>query len=55
MKADLIYYLLRWCGGFCNIIDGMCIIFTGGFYNPWLSFKITAYSAKRSIKRRMIR
>jgi len=51
MKPDLIYYLLRWITGFCDILDGLCIVFTGGFYHPWLSYKIVNYSAVRVLKK----
>ncbi len=53
MKPDFWYYFLRWVGGFCDIIDGICIILTLGFYNPMLSFKMVFYSSKRSIKKKM--
>ncbi len=53
MKPDFIYYLIRWITGFCDIIDGVCVILSFGFYNPLLSFKVVCYSSKRDIKKRM--
>jgi len=53
MRPDFIYYFLRWVGGFCDIIDGVIVIFTLGFYNPMISFKIVYYSARRNLKRRI--
>ena len=51
MKPDILYYVLRWLMGFCEIIDGVCRIFTVGLYSPNLNLKVIAYSGKRIIKR----
>jgi hypothetical protein len=53
MKPDFWYYVLRWIGGFCDILDGICVVCSLGFYNPMLSYKMVFYSSERSIKRRM--
>ena len=53
MKPDFMYYFLRWVTGFCDIIDGICVVISLGFYNPLLSFNMVFYSSKRDIKRRM--
>jgi len=53
MGPDFTYYFLRWIGGFCDIIDGIFVVISLGFYNPMLSFKIVFYSSARSIKKRM--
>jgi len=50
---DLIYYLLRWLGGLCDIIDGLFLIVSLGFYNPCLSFKLVIYSSKRDLIRKI--
>jgi hypothetical protein len=52
-ELGFMYYFLRWMSGFCDTIDGLCVLFSLGFYNPGLSFKITCYSVKKSLKKRM--
>jgi len=53
MKNDIIFYILRWLTGFTEIIDGLFKVITLGSYSPNLSFKLVAYSTKRSIKKRL--
>lgn len=50
---DFLYYILRWLGGFCDIIDGLFLILTGGFYSPYISFKLVVYSSKRTIGKKI--
>ena len=47
------FYFLRWLNGFAGIIDGLCVVFTAGFYNPWLSFRFVVYSSERELKKRI--
>lgn len=55
MGPDLGYYFLRWISGFCDIIDGICVVASLGFYSPMLSYKIVFYSSKRNLKARMVK
>ena len=52
---DTLYYILRWIGGFCDIIDGVCVVLTLGFYNPNLGFKRVIYDSKRMVEKKMIK
>jgi len=50
---DFWYYVLRWIGGWCDIIDGICRVISLGFWSPTLSFKMVIYSAKRVCYKQM--
>ena len=53
MRPDILFYVLRWIGGFCSIIDGVFTVLAAGFYNPNLTYKMVTYSSKRSIDRKL--
>jgi len=53
MKPSFMYYFLRWINGFCDIIDGVCVILSLGLYNPELNFKMVCYNVKNDLKRRL--
>jgi hypothetical protein len=44
---DFWYYVLRWLGGWCDIVDGLFRVLTLGYWHPMLSFKLVIYSSKR--------
>jgi len=53
MKPDFIYYFLRWFRGLLEIIDGLCMLISLGFYRPNLSMKVVIYDTKRMLKKRI--
>lgn len=44
------YYFWRWLTCFCEIIDGLCGVVTGGFWSPKLNLKAWNWWLCRPIK-----
>lgn len=42
-----------WLASWADLVDALCSVFTAGFYNPWLGFKVRVYFDKKHLNERL--